>query len=103
MKEQRVQAQVVELAQQAWQCRSRRSPTERSSWRPEEAVAGGREISGPLILANKITFVPNGSGAVGAAKMIQEVLDILSCLPKSMGRLTVFSISQVNHKPLGTA
>uniref|UniRef100_A0A2K6EUU2 Flotillin n=1 Tax=Propithecus coquereli TaxID=379532 RepID=A0A2K6EUU2_PROCO len=61
------------------------------------------EISGPLTSANKITLVSSGSGAVGAAKVTGEVLDILSRLPESVERLTGVSISQVNHKPLRTA
>nr|KAF6505190.1 flotillin 1 [Rousettus aegyptiacus] len=61
------------------------------------------EISGPLTSANKITMVSSGSGAVGAAKVTGEVLDILSRLPESVERLTGISISQVNHKPLRTA
>uniref|UniRef100_A0A8C5W5R6 Flotillin n=1 Tax=Microcebus murinus TaxID=30608 RepID=A0A8C5W5R6_MICMU len=61
------------------------------------------EISGPLTSANKITLVSSGGGAVGAAKVTGEVLDILSHLPESVERLTGVSISQVNHKPLRTA
>ncbi|XP_065740839.1 flotillin-1 isoform X2 [Phocoena phocoena] len=61
------------------------------------------EISGPLTSANKITLVSSGSGAMGAAKVTGEVLDILSRLPESVERLTGVSISQVNHKPLRTA
>lgn len=53
------------------------------------------EISGPLTSANKITLVSSGSGAVGAAKVTGEVLDILSCLPENVERLTGISISQV--------
>ncbi|XP_006774123.1 PREDICTED: flotillin-1 [Myotis davidii] len=61
------------------------------------------EISGPLTSTKKITLVSSGSGAVGAAKVTGEVLDILSRLPESVERLTGISISQVNHKPLRTA
>nr|KAF6271200.1 flotillin 1 [Pipistrellus kuhlii] len=61
------------------------------------------EISGPLTSTKKITLVSSGSGAVGAAKVTGEVLDILSHLPESVERLTGISISQVNHKPLRTA
>nr|KAF6276614.1 flotillin 1 [Myotis myotis] len=61
------------------------------------------EISGPLTSTKKITLVSSGSGAVGAAKVTGEVLDILSRLPESVERLTGVSISQVNHKPLRTA
>lgn len=61
------------------------------------------EISGPLTSANKITLVSSGTGAVGAAKVTGEVLDILTRLPESVERLTGVSISQVNHKPLRTA
>lgn len=53
------------------------------------------EISGPLTSAKKITLVSSGSGAVGAAKVTGEVLDILSRLPESVERLTGVSISQV--------
>lgn len=53
------------------------------------------EISGPLTSANKITLVSSGSGAVGAAKVTGEVLDILTRLPESVERLTGISISQV--------
>ncbi|GAB5571297.1 flotillin-1 isoform X1 [Prionailurus iriomotensis] len=61
------------------------------------------EISGPLTSAKKITLVSSGGGAMGAAKVTGEVLDILSRLPESVERLTGVSISQVNHKPLRTA
>ncbi|KAF6113793.1 flotillin 1 [Phyllostomus discolor] len=61
------------------------------------------EISGPLTSAKKITLVSSGSGAMGAAKVTGEVLDILSHLPETVERLTGVSISQVNHKPLRTA
>ncbi|XP_044921138.1 flotillin-1 isoform X3 [Mustela nigripes] len=61
------------------------------------------EISGPLTSANKITLVSSGGGTMGAAKVTGEVLDILTCLPESVERLTGVSISQVNHKPLRTA
>lgn len=53
------------------------------------------EISGPLTSANKITLVSSGTGAVGAAKVTGEVLDILTRLPESVERLTGVSISQV--------
>ncbi|KFO25083.1 Flotillin-1 [Fukomys damarensis] len=61
------------------------------------------EISGPLTSAKKITLVSSGGGAVGAAKVTGEVLDILSRLPDSVERLTGVSIAQVNNKPLRTA
>lgn len=53
------------------------------------------EISGPLTSAKKITLVSSGGGAMGAAKVTGEVLDILSRLPESVERLTGVSISQV--------
>nr|KAF6505189.1 flotillin 1 [Rousettus aegyptiacus] len=59
------------------------------------------EISGPLTSANKITMVSSGSGAVGAAKVTGEVLDILSRLPESVERLTGISISQVRFSRVG--
>lgn len=46
----------------------------------------------------KITLVSSGSGAVGAAKVTGEVLDILSRLPESVERLTGISISQVRPR-----
>uniref|UniRef100_A0A8C0K9Z1 Flotillin n=1 Tax=Canis lupus dingo TaxID=286419 RepID=A0A8C0K9Z1_CANLU len=62
------------------------------------------EISGPLTSANKITLVSSGGGAMGAAKVTGEVLDILSRLPESVERLTGVSISQVRvSRPLRTA
>ena len=59
------------------------------------------EISGPLTSANKITLVSSGSGAMGAAKVTGEVLDILSRLPESVERLTGISISQVRVSRAG--
>lgn len=59
------------------------------------------EISGPLTSANKITLVSSGSGAMGAAKVTGEVLDILSRLPESVERLTGVSISQVRVSRVG--
>lgn len=58
------------------------------------------EISGPLTSTKKITLVSSGSGAVGAAKVTGEVLDILSHLPESVERLTGISISQVRTSQL---
>uniref|UniRef100_A0A8C0L435 Flotillin n=1 Tax=Canis lupus dingo TaxID=286419 RepID=A0A8C0L435_CANLU len=59
------------------------------------------EISGPLTSANKITLVSSGGGAMGAAKVTGEVLDILSRLPESVERLTGVSISQVRVSRVG--
>nr|KAF6505195.1 flotillin 1 [Rousettus aegyptiacus] len=103
IEEQRVQVQVVERAQQVavqeQEIARREKELEARVRKPAEA----EEISGPLTSANKITMVSSGSGAVGAAKVTGEVLDILSRLPESVERLTGISISQVNHKPLRTA
>lgn len=59
------------------------------------------EISGPLTSAKKITLVSSGSGAMGAAKVTGEVLDILSHLPETVERLTGVSISQVSLQDQG--
>lgn len=53
------------------------------------------EISRPLCEANKITMVSSGGGEVGAAKLLGEVLDIMTRLPQTVEKLTGVNISQV--------
>lgn len=50
------------------------------------------EISGFLILVNKIILVFSGSGIMGVVKVIGEVLDILICLLESVERFIGVSI-----------
>lgn len=56
------------------------------------------EISGFLILVNKIILVFSGSGIMGVVKVIGEVLDILICLLESVERFIGVSIFQVRFQ-----
>ena len=51
------------------------------------------EIAGPLNNLNKITMLSSGDGDVGAAKMTQEVLNVMEALPSVIRKLTGVDIS----------
>lgn len=53
------------------------------------------EVSQPLSKARKVTMISSGGGEVGASKLTNEVLDIMSKLPESVERLTGVKISQI--------
>lgn len=55
------------------------------------------EISKPLCAVRKVTMVSSGDGQVGAAKLSGEVLDMMTCIPEALEKLTGVSISQVTH------
>merc|ERR1712227_870574 len=46
------------------------------------------EVSGPISQTKKITMVASGDGPVGANRMTQEVLDIMSSLPDTVKKMT---------------
>jgi len=52
------------------------------------------EIAGPLNNINKITMLSSGDGEVGAAKMTQEVLNVMEALPSVVRKLTGVDISK---------
>merc|ERR1711862_849293 len=51
------------------------------------------EVSGPISLTKKITMVASGDGPVGANRMTQEVLDIMSSLPDTVKKMTGVDIT----------
>ena len=46
------------------------------------------EVSNPLSSAKKITMVADSSGQIGASKITQEVLDIVSMVPSTVQKMT---------------
>ena len=52
------------------------------------------EIAAPLSQAKKITMVTDGSGDVGAAKLTNEVLLIMSSVPTTVKNMTGVDITQ---------
>ena len=52
------------------------------------------EIAAPLSQAKKITMVTDGSGDVGAAKLTNEVLMIMSSVPTTVKNMTGVDITQ---------
>jgi len=52
------------------------------------------EIAAPLSQAKKITMVTDGSGEVGAAKLTNEVLMIMSSVPSTVKNMTGVDITQ---------
>lgn len=53
------------------------------------------EVAAPLSRANKITMVSDGSGDVGAAKITQEVLDIMTKVPEMVEKMTGVDIAKM--------
>jgi len=51
------------------------------------------EVSGPISQTKKITMVASGDGPVGANRMTQEVLDIMSSLPDTVKKMTGVDIT----------
>ncbi|KAK7887028.1 hypothetical protein WMY93_026649 [Mugilogobius chulae] len=57
-----------------------------------------KEISKPLSEAQKVTMVSSGGSEVGAAKLVAEVLEIMTTLPSAVQKLTGINISQATGK-----
>ena len=55
------------------------------------------EIAAPLSQAKKITMVSSGKGDVGAAKLTNEVFEIMSRLPQVVEGMTGVDISKVSR------
>ena len=53
------------------------------------------EVAAPLAACKKVTMVSSGNGAVGAAKITGELLDIVVRLPKAMEEMTGIDITKV--------
>ena len=51
------------------------------------------EVSNPLSSAKKITMVADSSGELGASKLTQEVLDIVSMVPSTVQKMTGVDIA----------
>ena len=56
------------------------------------------EVSGPISQTKKITMVASGDGPVGANRMTQEVLDIMSSLPDTVKRMTGVDLTSAMTK-----
>ena len=53
------------------------------------------EIAAPLSQAKKVTMISSGNGAVGAAKLSGEVLEVMEKLPKAVEGMTGVNIAKV--------
>ena len=53
------------------------------------------EIAAPLSGVKKVTMVADGTGQIGAARMTQEVLDIMAQVPAIVERMTGVDISKM--------
>jgi len=51
-----------------------------------------REIAGPLSKANKITMIAGEGGDVGAERLTNEVLNLVSTIPKAVQEMTGFDL-----------
>jgi len=58
------------------------------------------EVAAPLSKVNKVTMVSSGSGDVGAAKITQELLDIVINMPAAMEKLTGVDITKTFRKAI---
>jgi len=56
------------------------------------------EVSGPISQTKKITMVASGDGPVGANRMTQEVLDIMSSLPDTVKKMTGVDLTSAMTK-----
>ena len=56
------------------------------------------EVSGPISQTKKITMVGTGDGPIGANKMTQEVLDIMSSLPDTVKKMTGVDLTSAMTK-----
>lgn len=55
------------------------------------------EVAAPLSQARKITMVSTGGGEVGAAKLTEEVLQIINKVPELVKSITGVDISRVSQ------
>lgn len=53
------------------------------------------EVAAPLSQAKKITMVSSGGGEIGAAKLTNEVLEIVNKVPELVKSITGVDISRV--------
>jgi len=51
------------------------------------------EVAGPISETNKITMVATGDGPIGASRVTNEVLDIMSSLPDTVKKMTGVDIT----------
>merc|ERR1712029_1056595 len=56
------------------------------------------EVSGPISQTKKITMVATGDGPIGANKMTQEVLDIMSSPPDTVKKMTGVDLTSAMTK-----
>ena len=52
------------------------------------------EIAAPLSKTKKVTMVADGSGDIGAAKLTNEVMDIMNTIPASVHKMTGVDIAR---------
>lgn len=55
------------------------------------------EVAAPLSQAKKITMVSTGGGEIGAAKLTEEVLQIVNKVPELVKSITGVDISRVSQ------
>ena len=53
-----------------------------------------REVSTPMLNTKKITMVSSGDGPIGANRLTNEVLDIMSSLPETVHKMTGVDITE---------
>ena len=59
------------------------------------------EVAAPLSQAKKVTMVSSGKGEVGAAKLTNEVFEVMARLPHVVEGMTGVDISKVSqNRPL---
>jgi len=56
------------------------------------------EVAAPLTKANKITMISDGNGEIGAAKITDEVINIVKTIPKVVTAMTGVEILKHSHK-----
>lgn len=56
------------------------------------------EVAAPLSQAKKITMVSSGNGTIGAEKLTEEVLNIVTRVPELVKNLTGVDIAKVRHR-----
>jgi len=56
------------------------------------------EVAAPLTKANKITMISDGNGEIGAAKITDEVINIVKTIPEVVTAMTGVEILKHSHK-----
>ena len=57
------------------------------------------EVAAPLSSANKITMISDNASELGASKLTQEVLDIMTMIPNTVTKMTGVDVaSQMSNR-----